>query len=198
MVIKLNLLSKKHDSPFSFNNEVFGKDGEKKIGRTKIIFNKILEFQTVSIENPCGIVQIDNQPHGLNAPTLLHNTQQPTKKIDIQKNSRALLAVELPLHLVSNTYAKPIMEVPESKEGIFVSPRGQSGSGVQATNQAEKTQTGTRKTTQKTRPKSKSGLTSSEEKNVGKQYLKGPALFRNSVQFVLFAQNCNTEQFVLW
>ena len=112
----------------------------------------------------------------------MYNTQQPTKKIDIQKCYRTLLAPELPNHLVSNTFAKLILKAPESKEDIFESPRGQSGSGVQATNQAEKTQTGTRKTTQKTRPKSKSGLTSSEKKTLDKQYLKGPALFGNSAQ----------------
>ena len=31
-----------------------------KVERTEIILNKILEFPTVSIEDPCGIIHIDN------------------------------------------------------------------------------------------------------------------------------------------
>ena len=38
-----------------------------KIGRAEIILNKILESPTVSIEDPVGIIHIDNQPHGLKA-----------------------------------------------------------------------------------------------------------------------------------
>ena len=40
MVLKLNLLSKKHDYPFSFNNEVFGKYGEKKNRKNKDHFQQ--------------------------------------------------------------------------------------------------------------------------------------------------------------
>ena len=115
-----------------------------KIGRAEIILNKILESPTISIEDPGGIIHIDNQPLGLKASTFLYNTQQSTKKIDIQKYSRALLALDLPPHLVSNTYAKQILEASESEEEIFASPRGQSGSGYQVTNQRK---TGTRKKT---------------------------------------------------
>ena len=98
-----------------------------KIGRAEIILDKILESPTISIEDPGGIIHIDNQPFGLKASTFLYNTQQSTKKIDIQKYSRALLALDLPPHLVSNTYAKQILEASESEEEIFASPRGQSG-----------------------------------------------------------------------
>ena len=117
-----------------------------KIGRAEISLNKILESPTVSIEDPGGIIHIDNQPLGLKASTFLYNTQQSTKKIDIQKYSRALLALRLSPHLVSNTYAKQILEASESEEDFFESPRGQSGSGYQVTNQ---TKTGTRKKTAK-------------------------------------------------
>ena len=37
---------------------------ENKIGRAEIILNKILESPTVSIEDPGGIIHIDNQPFG--------------------------------------------------------------------------------------------------------------------------------------
>ena len=80
----------------------------------------------------------------------MYNTQQSTKKIDIQKYSRALLALEFSSHLVSNTSAKQILEAAESEEDIFASPRGQSGSGYQVTNQ---TKTGTRKKTAKDKTK---------------------------------------------
>ena len=113
-----------------------------KIARVEIILNKILESPTVSIEDPGGIIHINNQPLGLKASTFLYNTQQSTKKIDIQKYSRALLALELSPHLVSNTYAKQLFEASESQEDIFASPRGQSGSDYQVTNQ---TKTCTRK-----------------------------------------------------
>ena len=46
-----------------------------KIGRAEIILNKILESPTVSIEDPGGIIHIDNQPLGLKASTFLYNTQ---------------------------------------------------------------------------------------------------------------------------
>ena len=117
-----------------------------KIGRAVIILNKILESPTVSIEDPGGIIHIDNQPLCLKASTILYNTQQSTKKIDFQKYSSALLALEFSLHLVSNTYAKQILEASEGKEDNFASPRGQSGSGYQVPNQ---TKTGTRKKTAK-------------------------------------------------
>ena len=69
-----------------------------KIESAEIILNKILKSPTVSIEDPGGIIHIDKQPLGLKVSTFLYNTQQSTKKIDIQKYSRALLALEL--HLI--------------------------------------------------------------------------------------------------
>ena len=95
-----------------------------KIGRAEILLNKILESPRVSIEDPGGIIHIDYQPLGLKASAFLYNTEQSTKKIDIQKFSRELLALKLPPHLVSNTYAKQILKASESKEDILASPRG--------------------------------------------------------------------------
>ena len=74
-----------------------------KIGRHEIIRNKILESPTVSIEDPGGIIDIANQPLDLKDSTFSYNTQQTTKKIDIQKHSRAFLALGLPPYLNSNT-----------------------------------------------------------------------------------------------
>ena len=113
-----------------------------KIGRAEVILNKKLESPTVSIEDPSGNIHIDNQPLGLKASNFLYNTQQSTKKIDIQNYFRALLCLELPPHLVSNTYAKQILQASESEEDIFASPQGQSGSGYLVINQ---TKTNTRK-----------------------------------------------------
>ena len=148
-----------------------------KIARAEIILNKILESPTVSIEDPGGIINIDNQPLGLKASNFLYNTQQPTKKIDILKYYRALLALELSPHLVSNTYAKQILEASESEEDIFASPRGKSGSGYQVTNQ---TKTGTRKKTAKDETKTaKMFLLLLRKKTLDQLYLKGPASLGN-------------------
>ena len=119
MTVKLNLLSKKYNYNVSVKNERFGSDREKQDRKSKIFPNKILESLTVYIEDPGGIIHIDNQPLGLKALTFLYNTQKSTKKIDIQKYSRALLALQLPPHLVSNTYAKHILEASESEKDIF-------------------------------------------------------------------------------
>ena len=135
---------KKRTTTFQSIIRDLGEMEKNKIGRAEIILNKILESTTVSIEDPGGIIHIDNQPLGLKASTFLYNTEQSTKKIDIQKYSRASLALKLPSQLVSNTYAKQILEASESEEDIFASPRGQSGSGYQVTNQ---TKTGTPKKT---------------------------------------------------
>ena len=45
-----------------------------KTGGEEIIFYKILESTTVSIEDPGGIIHIDNQSLGLKASTFLNNT----------------------------------------------------------------------------------------------------------------------------
>ena len=119
---------KKYNYNVPINKEGFGSDGEKQNWRAEINLNQILESPTVSIENLSGIVHIDNQTLGVKASTFLYNTKQSTKKINIQKHLRALLALELPSHLVLNTYAKKILEASESEEDNFASPRGQSGS----------------------------------------------------------------------
>ena len=146
-----------------------------KIGRAEIILNKILEAPTVSIEVPGGIIHIDNQPLGLKASTFLYNTQQSTKKIDIQKYSRALLALGISPHLVPNTYAKQILEASESEEDFFASSRGQSGSGYQVTNQ---TKTGTRKKTAKDETKQQKWSYFFWEKNVGPTVFEGTCIVR--------------------
>ena len=66
----------------------------------------------------------------------------------ILRNFLVSLALKIPPHLVSNTYAKQILEASESKEDIFDSPRGLSGSGHQVIDQTEKVKTGARKTRQ--------------------------------------------------
>ena len=49
-----------------------------KIARAEIILNKTIESPTVSIEDPGGILLIDNQPLGLKASTfcITHSSQQ--------------------------------------------------------------------------------------------------------------------------
>ena len=160
-----------------------------KIGRAEIILNKILQSPTISIEDSGGIIHIDNQPLGLKASTFLYNTQQSTKKIDIQKYSRALLALDLPPHLVSNTYANQILEPSESEEEIFARPRGQSGSGYQVTNQRK---TGTRKKTAEGETKQQKWSYFFREKNVGPTVFEGtcivwkPKAIKNPKQIIIW------------
>ena len=40
----------------------------------------------------------------------LYNLQQPTKKIDVQKYSRILSALDIAAHLVYNTHAKKVLD----------------------------------------------------------------------------------------
>ena len=147
-----------------------------KIGRAEIILSKILESPTVSIEDPGGINHIDNQPLGLKASTFSYNTQQSTKKIDIQKYSRALLALEISPHLVSNTYAKQILEASASEEDFLQAHEDNQEAVIKLPTEKKRAQ---EKRRQKTRPNSKKGLTSSEKKTLDQLYLKGPASFGN-------------------
>ena len=147
-----------------------------KIGRAEIILNKILESPTVSIEDPGGIIHIDNQPNGLKASTCLYNTQQSTKKIDIQKYSRALLALELSPHLCRIPMPNRSWKHLKAKK-TFLQAHEENQEAVIKLSTKQKRAQGKRR--QKTRPNSKNGLTSSEKKTLDQLYLKGPASFGN-------------------
>ena len=104
----------------------------------------------------------------------MYNTQQSTKKIDIQKYSRALLALDLPPHLVSNTYAKQILEASESEKEILQAHEDNQEAVIKLPTKEKRAQ---EKRRQKERLNSKNSLTSSEKKTLDQLYLKGPASF---------------------
>ena len=155
------IVKKSTTTTFQSIMRVLGVMEKNKIRRAEIILNKILESPTISIEDPGGIIHIDNQPFGLKASTFLYNTQQSTKKIDIQKYSRALLALDLPPHLVSNTYAKQILEASESEEKFLQAHEDNQEAVIKLPTKEKRAQ---EKRRQKERPNSKNGLTSSEKK----------------------------------
>ena len=154
-----------------------------KTGRAETILNKIFESPKVSIEDPGGIIHIDYQPLGLKASTFLYNTQQSTKKIDIQKYSRVLLALKLSLHLVSNTYAKQILEASESEETFLQAHEDNQEAVIKLPTKQKRAQENRQ---QKTRPNSKNGLTSSEKKTLDQRYLKGPAYLETKPSFTKY------------
>ena len=63
------IVKKKYDYNVSVKNN---------IGRAEIVINKILESPTVSIEDPGGIIHIDNPQLGLKASIffITHSSQQ--------------------------------------------------------------------------------------------------------------------------
>ena len=74
----------------------------------------------------------------------LYNFQQPTMKIDQEAYSRILLVLRLEPDLVSNTYAKQILESYESEQKFFPtqqSPQTGRGTSKQTTTEKEKNET---------------------------------------------------------
>ena len=72
------IVKKSTTTTFQSKMRNFGVMEKNKIGRAEIILNKILESPTISIEDPGGIIHIDNQPLGLKASTfcITHSSQQ--------------------------------------------------------------------------------------------------------------------------
>ena len=62
---------------------------------------------------------------GIKASTFLYNLQQPTKTIDIVKNSKFFIAFNISPHLVANTHAKPFLEALSESEQYFLPSREQ-------------------------------------------------------------------------
>ena len=92
------------------------------IKRSKIILDLITQSETVTIESN-DVIQVNKQTLGNKASTLLYNLQQPTKKIDIAKYSKILIALNISPHLVANTYAKQILEASSESEQEFFPSR---------------------------------------------------------------------------
>ena len=94
------------------------------IKRSKIILELINQSETVTIESN-DVLHVNKETLGIKASTFLYNLQQPTKKIDIEKYSKILFALNIPPHLVANTHAKQILEASSESEQEFFPSREQ-------------------------------------------------------------------------
>ena len=94
------------------------------IKRSKIILDLINQSETVTIESN-DVLHVNKETLGIKASTFLYNLQQPTKKIDIEKYSKILFALNISPHLVASTHAKQILEASSESEQEFFPSREQ-------------------------------------------------------------------------
>ena len=94
------------------------KEGHK-IKRAEIVLDFIFQSNQITIGEESQLIYIDNKPTDVQVSSFLYNLQQPTKKIDQETYSGILLVLRLEPDLVSNTYAKQILESYESKQEFF-------------------------------------------------------------------------------
>ena len=92
---------------------------DQKIKRAEIVLDFILQSNQITIGEESKLIYIDNKPTDVQVSSFLCNLQQPTKKIDQEAYSRILLVLRLEPDLVSNTYAKQILESYESEQEFF-------------------------------------------------------------------------------
>ena len=92
------------------------------IKRSKIILDLINQSETVTVESN-DVLHVNKERLGIKASTFLYNLQQPTKKIDIEKYSKILIALNISPHLVANTHAKQILEASSESEQEFFPTR---------------------------------------------------------------------------
>ena len=95
------------------------------IKKSKIILDLINQSETVTVESN-DVLHVNKERLGIKASTFLYNLQQPTKKIDIEKYSKILIALNISPHLVANTHAKQILEASSESEQEFFPSREQS------------------------------------------------------------------------
>ena len=125
-----------------------------KIKRAEIVLDFILQSNQITIGEESQLIYIDNKPTDVQISSFLYDLQQPTKKIDQEAYSRILLVLRLEPDLVSNTYAKQILESYESEQEFFPtkqSPQTGRGTSKRTTTEKEKTNETTKqkKTNQK-------------------------------------------------
>ena len=94
------------------------------IKRSKIILDLINQSETVTVESN-DVLHVNKERLGIKASTFLYNLQQPAKKIDIEKYSKILIALNISPHLVANTHAKQILEASSESEQEFFPSREQ-------------------------------------------------------------------------
>ena len=110
-----------------------------KIKRAEIVLDFILQSNQITIGEESQLIYIDNETTDVQVSSFLYNLQQPTKKIDQEAYSRILLVLRLESDLVSNTYAKQILESYESEQEFFPTQQSpQTGRGTSKRTTAEK------------------------------------------------------------
>ena len=113
-----------------------------KIKRAEIVLDFILQSNQITIGEESQLIYIDNKPTDVQVSSFLYDLQQPTKKIDQEASSRILLVHRLEPDLVSNTYAKQILESYESEQEFFPTQQSlQTGRGTSKRTTTEKKKT---------------------------------------------------------
>ena len=97
---------------------------ENQIKRPKVILDLINQSETVTIESN-DVLHVNKETLGIKASAFLYNLEQATKKIDIEKYSKILIALNISPHLVANTHAKQILEALSESEQEFFPGREQ-------------------------------------------------------------------------
>ena len=115
-----------------------------KVKRAEVVLDFILQSSQITIGEESELIYIDNKSTDVQVSSFLYDLQQPTKKIDQEAYSRILLVLRLEPDLVSNTYAKQILESYESEQEFFPtqqSPQTGRGTSKRTTTEKEKNET---------------------------------------------------------
>ena len=180
---------KRKDSAFdSIMLELKSMD-EKKTKRAAIILKKIFDSDTLSISQENNVLHIEDEPQGVKVTNFLHNLQQSTKKIDVQKYSKILSELDIAAHLVYNTHAKKFSMSFTAKKRKNNRLENKRNSSSNKNNQEEdlkrkkkvQSQKSTRAKRRQTKTRvEKTGISIDDVKKLDNLFLKGPASFGNA------------------
>ena len=104
-----------------------------KFKRSEILLQHIMQSDVISIGGN-DVLHINKEPLGVKVSTFLYNLQQTTKKLTLKKHSEILTALDISPHLVTNTYAKQILEnLSEGEQEFYPSREKPHSSGSNST-----------------------------------------------------------------
>ena len=115
-----------------------------KVKPAEVVLDFILQSNQITIGEESQLIYIDNKPTDVQVSSFLYDLQQPTKKDDQKAYSRILLVLQLEPDLVSNTYAKQILESYESEQELFPtqqSPQTRRGTSKRTSTEKRKNET---------------------------------------------------------
>ena len=136
------IITKKPKNTFDFIVAKVRLKETHKVKRAELVLDIILQSDIVTIGEESSLIYINNDSTDIQVSPFLYDLQQPTKKIDQEAYSKILLFLQLTPDLVSNTYAKQIIEAYESEQEFFLSLQSShTGRGIQekASKENEKT-----------------------------------------------------------